>query len=490
MKKITRSNERLSKLSDFIVLSNEKPNRYKVKRIIDNELYKMHKIPFNNKSIQYQQNAITFINILSSIQTPYAIQYKDSFYDFPTHSIYLITELFCHCLTLTEIINERISQKTFLDEADIIPIITSITQVMNCFHQLHLAMSFLNTDIIYLNSKFESKIDIYEGFLSYKDNYSIDNAEENKLKEDIWEIGNMIYFICTFHCNPFNNNKEKMIKGLYQPIPYGYSDSLGELIKLCLQYQPQRRPNIKQIISLRLFKQYSIFNNKNNVKAQINEKKRNSSALFLIRKQAKDLKLNPCCFNQTAFKPNKKAKDELTIVNNTESNQSKPNNIIQPHYRQGKLNCKHNHELNHNKSFSVIDKNNKSKSIPHYKKKLIQSKSMNKIHYNKNIKNESLKLKALKLNENDNNRSFDLNAIVKLNNIQSINVINKLITNHNSNQIIKLQNNTNEHDYYLYPCLNPRYPQKKLYNPLNTSYQTYNRVNYNFRNQRRPFIPK
>lgn len=468
------SNQRISKLSDFIVISNDQTNVFQVKRIIDKDYYKMHKISFANKSLQYQQNAIDLVYILSYIQNPHIIQYKDSFYDYGTHSLYIITEFLCNSSPLSEIVNKNKSHKAFFNEKDIISIMTSVALVMNTFHQMNLSMSFLSSDIIYLTSQFETKVDISEGIFNLHHNYKADNAKDNEITDDIWKLGTLIYYICTFNPDPFNNDKEKKIKGLYQPIPYGYSDSLGELIKLCLQYQHYRRPTIKQIISFIhiSFKHSSTINNYGN--KEDNKKNRNAFALSLYKNQARNLKLNPLWFNQTIFNP-KRNHNDMKVINNTRANQSKLNQSIQPHYRQGKLNCKHNHELRHNKSYSVIDKiKNRNKAINIDKRREIkQSKSINKRYHH------TTKINHLDIDNDKQSKSFELNSMVRLNNIQSLNMINRVITNSSSNKLIPEYRKTNEHDYYLYPALNSKYPQKRLFTPINNSFQTYNIVNYN-----------
>ncbi|KAH8616548.1 Protein kinase domain [Trypanosoma vivax] len=73
-------------------------------------------------------------------------------------------------------------------------------------------------------------------------------------KSDVWALGCILYELTTLtHAFDGGNMKalvQKILKGSYPPIHSSYSSSLSNLISSMLQIDPQRRPNVGQIISL------------------------------------------------------------------------------------------------------------------------------------------------------------------------------------------------------------------------------------------------
>ena len=74
-------------------------------------------------------------------------------------------------------------------------------------------------------------------------------------KSDVWYFGLLIYEISQlkpinkFYYNNIDNIYNYIIKGKYTINSY-YSKDIKELIKLCLQYSPSRRPSFEQILRL------------------------------------------------------------------------------------------------------------------------------------------------------------------------------------------------------------------------------------------------
>eukprot|EP00668_Euglena_longa_P014299 GGOE01018281.1.p1 GENE.GGOE01018281.1~~GGOE01018281.1.p1 ORF type:complete len:522 (+),score=156.23 GGOE01018281.1:31-1566(+) len=73
-------------------------------------------------------------------------------------------------------------------------------------------------------------------------------------KSDVWALGCILYEMCTLrHAFDGKNMKmlmQKILKGIYPPIPSGYSQELANLIKLMLVRDEARRPSVTQILEV------------------------------------------------------------------------------------------------------------------------------------------------------------------------------------------------------------------------------------------------
>lgn len=73
-------------------------------------------------------------------------------------------------------------------------------------------------------------------------------------KSDVWALGCILYELATLN-HAFDGNSmkalvQKILKGVYPPISTSYTPTLAKLISGMLQLDPQRRPNVTQIIEL------------------------------------------------------------------------------------------------------------------------------------------------------------------------------------------------------------------------------------------------
>lgn len=71
-------------------------------------------------------------------------------------------------------------------------------------------------------------------------------------RSDIWSMGCIIYELCALR-PPFMGKDmralyNKVIKGNYPPIPCHYSDDLQNVIKMCLEVIPSKRPTAAQLL--------------------------------------------------------------------------------------------------------------------------------------------------------------------------------------------------------------------------------------------------
>lgn len=128
-------------------------------------------------------------------------------------------------------------------------------------------------------------------------------------KSDVWALGCILYELTTLnHAFDGNNMKalvQKILKGVYPPIHSGFSSNLAKLISGMLQLDPQKRPNVVQIIELP-FMRDSLLNLKKEVhgaienkvsvvpaeeKRRLQEEARNRQEEYKVREQEKARRL-------------------------------------------------------------------------------------------------------------------------------------------------------------------------------------------------------
>lgn len=77
--------KRSSALKDFVILQRlgdgAYSSVYKVKRIEDGQIYALKKVKIGTQSVKDKENAINEVRILSSINHPNVVQYKEAFID-------------------------------------------------------------------------------------------------------------------------------------------------------------------------------------------------------------------------------------------------------------------------------------------------------------------------------------------------------------------------------------------------------------------------
>jgi NIMA (never in mitosis gene a)-related kinase len=73
-------------------------------------------------------------------------------------------------------------------------------------------------------------------------------------KSDVWSVGCVLYEMCTlkppFRAEDMKGLRQKICKGVYQPIPKHFSVELADLVKQMLNTDPKLRPSLDKIIEI------------------------------------------------------------------------------------------------------------------------------------------------------------------------------------------------------------------------------------------------
>ena len=91
---------------------------YKVKRIVDNNIYALKKVKLLNLSDKEKSNALNEVRILASVKSNYVISYKEAFFDENDSTLGIVMEFADRGDLYQKIIEHKKSAK-FFEETDI-----------------------------------------------------------------------------------------------------------------------------------------------------------------------------------------------------------------------------------------------------------------------------------------------------------------------------------------------------------------------------------
>ena len=463
---------------------------YKVKRKTDGNIYALKKVYLNQLKEKEKDNSLNEIRILASINNKNIIQYKESFFDKINNSLCLVME-YAECGDLEKKITVRQKKNLYFTEYEIINMIIQIIKGLKSLHDSKIMHRDIKSANIFLFNDNIVKIGDLNVSKILKNNlhntqtgtpyYASPEIWENKsydFKSDIWSLGCLIYEICALKA-PFRGNSmeivyDKVMKGIYEPIPKIYSKALASIVYMCLQINPINRPNCNQLLNI-IVQQISFFNLQGNQidifsDEEIDIKKKN---LFNFNSSL-NYKIDKGLFNQDNNE-NKKICNGKEINNllNTIKMPKKLNdiNLILPKNRYNSSTTRRNIQSAMNKIRNKLpkiniteqkhlnninDKENNINSKDIKKKtniaKLEKKKNLNHNYSETNMINEipvfkNIEDKYNNMNYNNENILSNKNSELTQDDIkEDINISENTMTNLNQNSIKNNNNNSKVSD--------------------------------------------
>ena len=289
----------LTNLKDFEIeqelnSNNEYIKIYKVLRKIDNKHYILLKYPLNiitNNITNFQklERILETIKILlKKINNAYIINIKESFIEKSKSNVIMILELYDNKTIKNTIKKYKLMRDRYIPESLLLDYLSNIIEGLSSLHKNNIFNINITPQNIYINDNI-IKLNPYislENLSSLKicnnDYFGIKAPElkNNKnytVKTDIWYLGLLIYEITQLKPidKDYFGNKDDIydyiIRGNY-PVNNYYSNDIKELIKLCLQYTPNKRPSTSELSKIiEIYKKNKILNNK--INSMINTKK-------------------------------------------------------------------------------------------------------------------------------------------------------------------------------------------------------------------------
>ena len=518
-----KNEECISKMQDFQILkvkSSEDINNnfsiYKVKRILDNQIYMMYQFKLNDywgKLISSKKfdTIANKINKIASLKSNYIVYYRDSFIDKISNSFILITDYYTDTL-YNNIIMKHFDINRNISEENIIKYIFQISHALNQLHTINIYNNNLNSINIYIDKENNLRLNPFNDIISHDE--SINNNDNPIVspelinekvifteKSDIWYFGLLIYEMCCLKkmkrkfIEDLNKMYSYIIKNEYEQIPNYYSIDISNIIKGCLQFSEKRRLSAKEIENkIVKLKEKKIVIKK---VEEFNLKKKWEKKPYLKIKTLDD-------YNQNFLK-NQNFKNKSPINKSNTLFEKKLKHPLKINYRNKPLKIFNNNEsrliwngkLYYSRSKTPTMKNN-IKNI---------SRSNEKIYNKINIDNNNNFNNINDIN-NQNNKEYNFNKRnfkrfksynnINYNNLTDFNIESQQNENLN-NQIVQLKNrniNNNLHNHKIIIRYQIRYqeeinyPKKRLIipplkmNEINKELKRNNSVNYNINNNK------
>ena len=122
---------------------------WKVKRNYDQAVFALKKVRMNKLGEKEKRNALNEVRILSSIESPFVIQYQDAFFDDDTGSLCLVME-YAPCGDLLQSVQACQKAGNYLNETFLWSVITSITQGLKALHDQNIMHRDLKSANVFL----------------------------------------------------------------------------------------------------------------------------------------------------------------------------------------------------------------------------------------------------------------------------------------------------------------------------------------------------
>ena len=237
---------------------------YKVKRIVDNNIYALKKVKLLNLSEKEKQNSLNEVRLLASIKSNFVISYKEAFFDEKDSTLGIVME-FADRGDLYQRIVEHKKSAMFFEETDIWRIFIQLVKGLKALHDLKILHRDLKSANVFLLSDGTAKLGdlnvskVARRGLGYTQTGTPYYASPEVWKDqpydnksDIWSLGCVLYEMITlrppFRAQNMEGLYNKVIKGQFSRIPDRFSNELFEIVKLLIQINTDSRPSCDEIL--------------------------------------------------------------------------------------------------------------------------------------------------------------------------------------------------------------------------------------------------
>ena len=461
---------------------------YKVKRIVDNNIYALKKVKLLNLSEKEKQNSLNEVRLLASIKSNFVISYKEAFFDEKDSTLGIVMEFADRGDLYQKIVEHKKSAK-FFEETDIWRIFIQLVKGLKALHDLKILHRDLKSANVFLLSDGTAKLGdlnvskVARRGLGYTQTGTPYYASPEVWKDqpydnksDIWSLGCVLYEMITlrppFRAQNMEGLYNKVIKGQFSRIPDRFSNELYEIVKLLIQINTDARPSCDQILKnpliLKRIEYFKSFTGEqeNEDKALLQTIRIPKNLLFLSDKLPKpNYSKHMRSSNSVSDKLNIKNYRSFSKKSDFEIKQIKevnePNNESQNNKSNDNLN---NNSKNINNSSNNINSNNINSN--NFNNNIINSNNNNKLLPAMIIAEPKINNKSLELNYNSNpNNSSD---IKKNPNILIHSGSQKLIINEPNKKILN--------------GINQNVPRKILHKNISSELPSLNIINQKNRN--------
>ena len=459
----------------------------KIKRKIDGKILVWKELNYGVMSEKDRNRIVQEVNILHELHHPNIVKYYDRILDKKNTKLFIIME-YCPGGDLSKLIKRNKKSNQYFSEDIIWKIFSQVCSALYACHT-HKDGKILHRDIkpsnIFIDQENNIKLGDFGlsrvlnteisfavsrvGTPYYMSPEQIDDIKYNE-KSDIWSLGCFLYELTTLH-PPFEaktplNLANKIKSGLVDCIPGFYSQKLCEIIKLLMSVDPNKRPNIKEIVSipeinLRI-KEKKIKENLKKLKKIENElkireinTKEKEEELLIKEKYLNEREKNICQREEYI-----KHKEEEFIKGDENKFNIKDLSMTSGNFNIKCLKITNNNSFMMSNSFSY-------KNIPYNrenKNKILENnKSLNNINNNSNKRMMNNSEKNFHKNNNSSNKKNETDYYSSFNTNHNKNES----TNNNSYNINNRNDSTQNASYNINNNVIEVNPNYILYNPNN-----------------------
>ena len=253
---------------------------YKVRRLIDGNIYALKKVKLINLSEKERKNALNEIRLLASIKSKFVISYKEAFFDEKDNTLGMVMEFADGGDLYQKITEYRKTQRSF-EESDIWRIFIQLVKGLKALHELNILHRDLKSANVFLMkdgsvklgdlnvSKVEKKgMGYTQTGTPYYASPEVWNDKPYGTKSDIWSMGCVLYEMITlrppFRAKNMEGLYKRVVEGRFNRIPSKFTNDLSAIVEMLLQVNPEKRPSCEEILKkpiilkrIEYFKNYS-----------------------------------------------------------------------------------------------------------------------------------------------------------------------------------------------------------------------------------------
>ena len=255
-------------MDDFQILSQLGEGAYstvfKVKRIIDNQIYALKKVKLLNLSEKEKENSLNEVRILASVKSNFVVSYKEAFFDEKDNTLCIVMEFADRGDLYQQIVAHKKTAK-FFEESDIWRIFIQLVKGLKALHDLKILHRDMKSANVFLFSNGCAKLGdlnvskVARRGLGYTQTgtpyYASPEVWKDKPydhKSDVWSLGCVLYEMITlrppFRAKDMEGLFNKVCKGQFSRIPDRFSDDLFKIVQYLLQVNSIQRPSCEQIL--------------------------------------------------------------------------------------------------------------------------------------------------------------------------------------------------------------------------------------------------
>ena len=255
-------------MNDFQIISKLGEGAYstvfKVKRVVDNQIYALKKVKLLNLSEKEKENSLNEVRILASVKSNFVVSYKEAFFDEKDNTLCIVMEFADRGDLYQKIVAHKKSAK-FFEESDIWRIFIQLVKGLKALHDLKILHRDMKSANVFLFSNGCAKLGdlnvskVARRGLGYTQTgtpyYASPEVWKDKPydhKSDVWSLGCVLYEMITlkppFRAKDMEGLFNKVCKGQYNRIPDRFSDDLFKIVQYLLQVNSIQRPSCEQIL--------------------------------------------------------------------------------------------------------------------------------------------------------------------------------------------------------------------------------------------------